>query len=491
MSADPVFLGLDLGTGGVRVVAATSNGEVLATADKSFDRRSEQVQEAWHEQDAESWWRAVSAAIRDAIGQIRQSHVGAKRIKAIAVDGTSGTLVCVDRHGRCLRPPIMYNDGRADREAVELTERAGPFCAKLGYRIAASYAAAKIRWIQRHEPACFKSTRWFLHQADFVSNRLTGAFGATDYSNALKTCYDLVEERWPAWIDHFDGIRQRLPEVVAPGTDLGKIDANIAKCLELPDHVKVVSGATDGMAAFVASGVTDIGDDNTTLGTTLVFKRLSDRLANDPRGPLYSHKMPDGRWLPGGASNTGGEWIARDFAHEDLATLDGTARPKLPSNHLAYPLARTGERFPFSRPDAEGFCEPRTTDRGVIYAAKLQGVALVERLSYEMLDKATGLAGRNIYATGAASRSDVWLQLRADVTQRTIHRPTHPSSAFGSAILAASATNFSDLWSAMHGMVRIARSFQPDASLAHIYDEKYDAFTDMLRQRGYLDGKTS
>ena len=113
-------------------------------------------------------------------------------------------------------------------------------------------------------------------------------------------------------------------------------------------------------------------------------------------------------------------------------------------------------------------------------------MAFTERLAYEVLDAAAGAGDGGIYATGAAARSDVWLQLRADATGRTVHRPACPESAFGSAVLAASAL-LGGLWQAARAMVRTGRTFAPDRGRGAALDERYAAFRRALEKRGYLE----
>ena len=332
----------------------------------------------------------------------------------------------------------------------------------------------------------FRGAAWFVHQADYVLGRLTGRPGVSDYSNALKTGYDLVEECWPAWIDAWGPLSRRLPRVAAVGSSVGEISAAAAEETGLPRGLPVVAGATDGTAAFVASGVHRPGDYNTTLGTTLVFKGASRQICGHPDGLIYCHKLPEGLWLPGAASNTGGEWIAHLFAEADLRALDAAAAGRLPTECLAYPLARTGERFPFRSATAQGFWLPEPDDRGARYAAGLQGVALVERLCYDVLDEATGGRGGEVYSTGGGSRSDVWMQCRADVTGRVIHRPQCGQSAFGAAVLAAAGALGCGVSAAIRQMVRLECSFTPNAERRADYDRLYERFFAELRRRGWI-----
>lgn len=486
-SVHHLLLGVDIGTGGVRALAVTSAGEVAGQVSVALDSAIVAPQPGCHEQPPEAWWEAFCQAASSLVGQLAAKGFGTRQLVALAVDGTSGTLVPLDASGSPLRPALMYNDPRGADQAEALNAAAGDFCGKLGYRFTSSFALAKIAWLADHEPDCFQRTALFVHQADYIVGRLTGEPPATDYCNALKTGYDLIDDCWPAWIAGLPGIRQRLPAVVAPGTRMGEVSRQAAARTGLPRGLPVVAGATDGTAACLASGVRQPGDYNTTLGSTLVFKGISRRICRHPLGLIYCHKLPGGLWLPGAASNTGAEWIASLFPGADPETLDAAAASQLPCPALAYPLVRTGERFPFLSGTARGFVpkEGEMSPEGR-YAACLQGVAFLERLAYDVLDQSAGSAGGEVYSTGGGSRSDVWMQCRADVTGRPLCRPACAESAFGAAVLAASATCYGCLAEAVAGMVRIKRTFEPRARLAAEFGAIYGRLLGEFKERGYL-----
>ena len=462
-----------------------ADGVVLAGAGADIariDGHRRLASQGRHEQEPRAWWGAAAKVLRDISSQLARREGSPVELLALSVDGTSGTVVGVDAAGLPTTPALMYDDSRAAEQAAELEALRSS-----GISLSATSGLAKIRWLQQCMPAEFEATHVFLHQADLIAARLTGEVGVTDASNALKSGFDLKTGHWAEWIDQLPALRSRLPRVVEPGSSIGRLAGDVAGELGLPAGLAVVAGVTDGTAAFLASGATQPGEDNTTLGTTLVFKRVARAEVLDEGGLIYCHRLPGGVWLPGAASNVGGGWIRECHGREDLALLDAEAAQYLPSNALAYPLLGRGERFPFSSELAEGFCVPALKRPSERYAASLQGTALVERMAYEVLDTATGAQATGpVFATGGGSRSDVWLQLRSDVCGRTYHRPENSESAFGSAVLAAGNVLFDDLWQASRAMVRISASFRPDAGRKSSYDEYHARFRELLTQRGYL-----
>jgi sugar (pentulose or hexulose) kinase len=294
---------------------------------------------------------------------------------------------------------------------------------------------------------------------------------------------------------------EKLPRVVAPGEVVGAVTTQAAQVTGLCPGTLVVAGMTDGCAAQIAAGAVAPGDWNSTLGTTLVIKGVTGQLLRDPDGRIYSHRHPDGYWLPGGASNVGGEILAIRFPEADLVALDRRAADLSPTGFVAYPLARRGERFPFVHPGAEGFVLPFLPvpgqragsavtspgiDRATLYTACLEGVAYVERLGYETLESLGAIVGDVIRAAGGGARSDVWLQIRADVLKRQLLRPVETGAAMGAAILAASRTHYDGVIPAARAMVKIERSVQPRPALVERYEERYQRFCAVCAERGYL-----
>ena len=254
----------------------------------------------------------------------------------------------------------------------------------------------------------------------------------------LKTGYDTVDRCWPRQVFAELGLDERLlPEVQAPGALVGPLAPGVAEALGLPREAVVVSGATDGTASQLASGAAAPGAWNTTIGTTLVVKGVSRELVIDPLGRVYCHRHPDGHWLPGGASSTGAECLAQRFGSADLAALDGVALAHSPTALTVYPLVRRGERFPFVRPEAEGFGLGQATSLAESYAAHLEGIACVERLSYDTLTGLGAPLAHHLHHR-RGTRGYALSQLRADITGRTLRVAAVPGG-HGRGDLAAAA----------------------------------------------------
>jgi xylulokinase len=437
----------------------------------------------WHEQPPQEWRRALIASL----GQISAALPPGTRVTAISADSTSGTILPVDRMGTPLMAAMMYNDRRSEAEVPAIRAAAGDHQRKHGYAFASSFGLPKIRWIQQQRPDLYARTHCFLHAADYLLGCLSGCFETTDSSNALKSGYDLVDLCWPAFIETRLGIPvARLPQVVLPGTQIGTLSAQAAAETGLPEGAAIIAGATDGTAAQLASGAVQPGDWNTTLGTTLVFKGIAPTLVPDPQGRVYSHRHPEGWWMPGGASNTGGEWIPRDYPQAKPGDLDAQAAPYLPTSLVRYPLCKRGERFPFINGAAEEFLLGTPTCVQETYAAGLEGAALIERLAYDTLRQLGLPVGERIYITGGGARSALWSQVRAAVLGKVLVKATVPDAAMGAALLAAAGCWYPTVSAAAREMVKIAETFEPRPDWQAVYDERYAQMTAELKRRGYM-----
>lgn len=398
-------VGVDVGSSGVRAVAITTAREVAAEARRPMPLP--QVTDAAVTQDPEVWWDAVTAVL---------DEIGPGRIGALAVDGTSGTLVLTDADGRPLTPARLYNDASSPAEVARIAAIAPAESGAHG-------ASSPLAWLLRMQDR-FPEAAHALHQADWIGARLTGRVGVSDDNNALKTGWDPVARRWPAWLDRLGVRRALLPEVSAPGTPIGRWrDAT------------VVAGTTDGCAAFLATGAAEPGDGVTSLGTTLTLKLLSDVPVFDPASGVYSHRLGE-RWLAGGASNTGGAALLRFFSAEEMRALEPRLDPDRPTGLDLHPLPRRGERFPVNDPAMESRHEPRDPDDARFFQALLEGIAAVEARGYARLAELGAPRLRSLRTVGGGAANRAWTAIRARTLGVPMLEPESGEAAFGAALLA-------------------------------------------------------
>ncbi|TDD66160.1 carbohydrate kinase [Actinomadura darangshiensis] len=477
---EDVWVGIDLGTQSVRALVVTASGDVAGAGTRALTGRRDGPR---HEQDPEDWWTAVSAACREAL-----RDVPPEAVQAVAVDGTSGTILLTDDDGRPLTAALMYDDTRAAEYVEQVNDAGGEVWRKLGYqRMQPAWALPKLLWLLEDHGG---DGARLAHQADFVNRRLTGHAVAADLSNALKTGADLVAEAWPG--EAFDALgvpADVLPPLERSGTPLGTVCARAADATGIPAGTPVIAGATDGCAAQLGTGRLAVGSWNSVLGTTLVLKGVTDDLVHDPFGVVYSHKAPDGRWLPGGASSTGAGAISRDFPGRDLADLDRRAAGHEPAAALAYPLVPAGERFPFLAPDARGFRLDGTGDEADDFAAVLQGVGYLERLCFDHLDLLGAPTGGDLTLTGGAARSEYWCRLRADILGRPVVLPRQAEPALGAAVLAASPGR--DVAEVAGRMVAVRTVIDPRPGRTGVFDGPYLRLVGELERRGWLPAETA
>ncbi|MEY2515023.1 MAG: D-ribulokinase [bacterium] len=490
VSDDGVWVGIDVGTQSARVLAVTAGGEVAGSGSVALHSRRDGLR---HEQDPRAWWDAVAGASRAAL-----AGVAPERVRAVATCATSGTIVLVDAAGTPLTPGLMYDDGRAGEQAAQIGDA-------LGVHMSASWALPKLRWMLDEWPRLAHGAR-LAHQADVVTRALAGRAVASDSSHALKSGYDQERDAWPA-IELLEEIV--LPEVVRSGSVLGEVCAAAAVESAIPAGTPIVAGMTDGCAAQFAAGALRAGDWNSVLGTTLVLKGYSAERVEDPAGVLYSHRAPDGGWLPGGASSSGAGILSAEFADRDLDDLGRRAVQYEQTRVLAYPLVSRGERFPFSAPGARAFTIGEPEGEAERYAALLQGVAFVERLCLDYVDLLGAPTDGQLTLTGGATRSRQWCELRADVLGRPLRLVEQPEAAFGMAILAAASGGGGEagggeagggavagggeagggaagLAQAADAMVRTRELIEPRPQRAPRLLETYTRFVAELERRGWL-----
>ncbi|GKQ54640.1 FGGY-family carbohydrate kinase [Bradyrhizobium sp. Ce-3] len=417
-----LFLGIDVGTGGVRACAIDPQAGIRGFASAALP--APRVDGNAIDQNPELWWQATVTAIRK-LGET----VALGDVTRIVVDGTSGTLLLVDAAGRPCSPGLMYNDARATREAARVAAIAPRESGAHG----ASSALAKLLYLQND--GYVGDARHAVHQADWIAGRLANHHGISDENNALKLGYDPVARAWPSWLEQLGVRDDLLPEVLVPGTPFSELDPQVAHSLGLPATAHVAAGTTDGVAAFIATRADQPGDAVTSLGTTLVVKQLATQPIFAADQGVYSHRLGE-RWLAGGASNSGGAALLMHFSADEMERLTPHVRPDAPTGLDYYPLPKPGERFPIADPALAARITPRPAEDCRFFQGLLEGIASVEALAYRQLARLGAPDLRRVIGIGGGAKNDAWTRIRHRVLGVPVSVAEQTEASYGAALLA-------------------------------------------------------
>ncbi len=405
------FLGIDFGTSGARAAVIDAAGQLQATARASLP-----------EQSAMAWQRALEELIEQIPLALRQ------QLGAIAVNGTSSTVLLCDATGKPLAPPLLYSDSRG----AAVLDQVQAIAPDRHTVVSATSSLAKLFWWQQQGLAGY-----LFHQADWLGWLLHGQLGIhggiSDYHNTLKLGYDVEQLQYPDWLLALK-LPFELPEVRVPGSPVAPLRPELASRWQIPSDCQISAGTTDSIAAFLASGVTQPGEAVTSLGSTLVLKLLSQQRLEDSRYGIYSHRLGD-LWLVGGASNTGGAVLRQFFSDAELQDLSQQIQPETPSPLDYYPLLQPGERFPINDPNLTPRLTPRPEQPAEFLHGLLESMARIEAQGYRLLQDLGATPLSQVYSAGGGAQNTAWTSIRA----RCLAVPVQPSAheaAYGTALLA-------------------------------------------------------
>ena len=443
------FLGIDFGTTGTRAAVIDDEARIVLQVSYAFVQSKLAA-------GATNWQTALFCLIEQIPVELQ------REIKAIAIDGTSSTVLLCDAAGMPLDAPLLYNDARGVAVMDKLRAIAPPNHTVLS----ATSSLAKLLWWEEvsnfsppsHPPKSPLSggtqlspllkgedgrggkgagglgVRYFLHQADWLAFLLHGQLGISDYHNALKLGYDVENLRYPDWLTNLP-LFPLLPKVVVPGTPVAPMAAAISDRFGFRRDCMVCAGTTDSIAAFLASGALEPGEGVTSLGSTLVLKLLSHTRVEDARYGIYSHRLGN-LWLTGGASNTGGAVLRQFFSDAELESLSDQIDPEMESQLDYYPLLQRGDRFPINDPHLSPRLEPRPENPVEFLHGLLESMARIEARGYELLQQLGATRLSRVYTAGGGAKNPVWSRMRERYLQVPMVTPVHMEAAYGAALLA-------------------------------------------------------
>ncbi len=435
-----VVIGLDLGTGGVRVLAVDLRGQIIASSTRSYALLTPHP--GWTEQNPSDW---VEASL-SALSNVTQQLDGHQAI-ALGLSGQMHGMVPLDAEGRVIRPAILWNDQRTGKavDAIEATISRQELIKRTGNRMVTGFQLPKLIWLRTEEPLAYAQLQQVLLPKDYIGYVLTGEW-VTEPSVACGVgCLNLASRQWDTDILNALNISPALfPSLVKSSAIAGRLKSEIAACVGLPAGLPVVAGGSDSAAAAIALGISSSNLNRGSLGigtSGVIFIPIAHPIG-DPKGRvhLFSH-VDGGYYLLGVTLAAGGSvrWYRDTFApnHSYTDLMDMANRSLPGASGVLFLPHLSGERSPHLDPDTRGAWVNLSLahTQADLIRALLEGVAFSLRAALEVMGKMTPV--HQLLATGGGARSGVWLRILADVLQtELITTSSCEGAALGAAILA-------------------------------------------------------
>ena len=475
-----LYIGIDLGTSALKLLLMDAGGQIKNIVSKEYPL--EFPRPGWSQQDPRDWQDAVLTGIPELLRGFDGSLV-----RGIGCGGQMHGLVILDSQDQIIRPAILWNDGRTDRETDFLNSKIGreQLSAWTGNIAFAGFTAPKLLWLRENEPENFAKISKIMLPKDYINYILTGVHSC-DYSDASGTLLlDVAHRRWSPEMLEICGVSEdRLPRLFESYEPVGSVLPSVAAALGLGPDVQVAAGAGDNAAAAIGTGVVGRGGCNISLGTSGTVFISSDRFSVDPCNALHAFAHADGGYHLMGCmlcAASCNKWLMEDiFRTADYDAEQAAISPDaLGENRVFFLPYLMGERSPINDTNARGAFLGMTMDtrRSDLLQAVLEGVAFAIRDSVEV---ARGL-GHPVSAScicGGGARSVLWKTILANVLNTELQTPaSEQGPGMGGAMLAMVACGeYESVQAVCSSLVHIASTLRPDPVLAAKYEEKYQKF---------------
>ena len=475
-----LYIGVDLGTSAVKLLLVDGAGAIRNSVSKEYPLIFPNP--GWCEQEPGEWWRACTEGIRELL-----SGFDANLVAGIGCGGQMHGLVVLDKDDRVIRPTILWNDGRTEKEVEYLNETIGKkkiseYTANIAF---AGFTAPKLLWMRSNEPENFARIAKIMLPKDYINYRLTGVH-CCDYSDASGILLlDVQHKRWSPEMLEICGVREeQLPRLYESYEVVGEVLPEIAAAWGLPEHVKVIAGAGDNAAAAVGTGTVKDGSCNISLGTSGTIFIASDKFGVDPYNALHSFAHANGRYHLMGvvlSAASCNKWLCDEIlGTKDYAGEQKDITPdRLGANPVFFLPYLMGERSPINDVNARGtfIGLSMDTQRRDIVQAVLEGVAFAMRDSYEIA-KALGIPIKSSKLCGGGGKSPLWRQIMANVLNLPIEVPVaEEGPGYGGAMLAMVGCGaYASVADCADALVKVKAVVEPDPAIAARYEAQYRKF---------------
>jgi D-xylulose kinase len=486
------LIGLDAGTTAIKGVLIDDRGAVLASAGKEYNL---QYPAAGHcEVDPEVYWNGTCQVIK---ALLEICGRGSKEIEGLAFSSQGETLICVDKNGKPLRNAIVWLDNRSVDEAEQIRREFGEekvlqLCGQP--EIVPTWTASRITWLREHEPPVFQRVDKFQLVEDHLVSRLTGKYFTNACMSSSTLYLDIHRQRW--WKDMLDylGIgEERLPGILEPGQVVGELTDEAVRQTGLDKSVRVISGAYDHAAGAVGAGNIYPGMVTETTGTSMAMVVTLEKpvLNKTLNLPCHCHAVPGKYYLLPYGQTAGMllRWFRDTFCQEEILKAEaGNMDPYELMTRQAIDIPPGSEGLVIL-PHLMGAGSPEFDARvkgtfagitpgmrkGHFIRAMMESVACMVRRNLEAM-KESGISVKQIRALGGGSVSNLWNQIKADMTgipYQTVQTPE--AACTGAAILAGAGSGvFRDISDGCNRLVSLRQAFLPDRG-------HHDTYTQVFR----------
>ena len=488
------ILSIDAGTTAFKTSLFDENGRLIEISTREYELLTPTALAV--ELPAETFWNAFRFGIKDIL---KKTKVKAKDIRALGLSVQGETLLMIDKRGNPLRNAIIWLDNRAQREADVLSKRFD--VEGLSYRttgqvkIVPTWPASKIFWIRKNEKNIFDKVYKFLLLEDYLIYRMTDQFVA-EGSLLCSTVYWNISTKkyWDEMLEYLHVSVDQLPTVRESGEPVGELKSEVARELGLSRNTVVSTGVLDQAAGAIGVGNIKPGIFSENTGAALAIcatlkKPVFDKQA---RMPIHYHGIPDTYMAH--TFTTGGmvlRWYRDQFWKDemrraktkgiDVYDLIGKEVVKVPPGceGLVMLPHLQGAMAPEANPKAKGVFYGFTLKHTKAYFARaiMESIACIVRRNIDVLEE-LHIPVNEIRVLGGGARSDIWNQIKADITRKTILRTENEEAAcLGAAILAGKAVGIYDsVKDASKNMVRIKKTFEPKKENMETYEYTYKKY---------------
>ena len=468
-------LGVDIGSGSVKLTLLSREGRIAATAGKEYPTHYPKT--GWCEQDPEDWCRAFRGALAEIL---EKTGIPPEAIQGLSFDAATHTAVLLDDQMRLIRPAILWTDQRS-REGVAFLEREHGDLIRRQTKNAPTtvWTLPQLLWLRKWEQEAFGRIRYVLFAKDYLRWRLNGVLETDTIDAAGSMFFDVGRQNWSEELCALGGIdRAWLPALRDPRQETAGVSRQAAAEFGLAAGTRIFVGTTDTVMEVFAAGNVAPGHATVKLATAGRICVVTDRPVESPFVFNYRHVVP-GLWYPGTATASCAasyRWYRDTLGRADYESLNAPAAlvPAGSDSLLFHPYLN-GELTPYNDPLLRGGYTGLSTQHTAAHftRATLEGVAFSLRDSLNTLN-GLGVSMDRVRIIGGGAKGLLWRQIVADVLELTMEKVKVDDSSFGTAMLAAVGMGwFEDFAQAAERCVQVESRSEPDPKNIPVYRETF------------------